>query len=75
MWQEKAEKTAEKLDETVAKSTESGIINTGAISGAKKTPGWQDRHAEQMYEQIRHRTTDVKKFLRKRNLKKVLLRK
>lgn len=47
---------------SVANSESYGIINTGAISGAKKTPGWQDRHAEQMYEQIRHRTTDVKKI-------------
>ncbi len=37
-------------------------INGGAFSGAKKTPGWQERHGERMYEEIRHRTTDVKKI-------------
>lgn len=41
---------------------ENDIINTGAISGAKKTAGWQDRHAEKMYEEIRHRTTDIKRI-------------
>ncbi len=46
----------------VDKSVESGIIKTGAYSGAKKTEGWQSRHAELMYEEIRHRTTDVKKI-------------
>lgn len=44
------------------KSAGSGIMNTGAISGAKKTFGWQERHGERMYEEIRHRTTDVKKI-------------
>ena len=42
-----------------------GIIkdeNTGGFSGAKKTEGWQNRHAERMYEEIRHRTTDVDKI-------------
>lgn len=29
------------------------------MSGAKKTEGWQERHAERMYEEIRHRTTDI----------------
>lgn len=28
---------------------------SGAISGARKTPGWQGRHAEQYYEEVRHR--------------------
>ena len=35
------------------------IIKSTIASGAKKTTGWQDRHAEQMYEEICHRTTDV----------------
>lgn len=35
-------------------------INSGGVSGAKKTPGWKERHADQMYEEVRHRTTDVK---------------
>lgn len=39
-----------------------GRIYTGGYSGAKKTDGWQDRHAERMYEEIRHRTTDVRKI-------------
>ena len=43
-------------------SAVSGIINTGAKSGAKKTPGWQERHAELMYEEIRHRSTDIKRI-------------
>lgn len=47
---------------TVDKSGKSGIIKTGGISGAKKTPGWKDRHAELMYEEIRKRTTDCKKI-------------
>lgn len=41
---------------------EDGRIYTGGYSGAKKTDGWQDRHAERMYEEIRHRTTDVRKI-------------
>lgn len=40
----------------------SGIISSGAVSGAKKTSGWQDRHGERMYEEIRHRSTDVKRI-------------
>ncbi len=35
------------------------IKTSGGITGAKKTDGWQNRHAERMYEEIRHRTTDV----------------
>ena len=46
----------------VDKSAENGIINSGAFSGAKKTAGWENRHGELMYEEIRHRTTDVKKI-------------
>lgn len=45
---------------SVDKSGESGIMESGAYSGAKKTEGWQSRHGELMYEEIRHRTTDVK---------------
>ena len=33
--------------------------NSGAVSGAKKTPGWQDRHAERYYEEVRHRKPGV----------------
>lgn len=47
---------------TVDKSGGSGIIKSGGTSGAKKTFGWQDRHAELMYEEIRKRTTDCKKI-------------
>ena len=36
-------------------------MNSGGISGAaKKIEGWQDRHAESFYEEIRHRSTDIK---------------
>ena len=38
------------------------IIQTGAMSGAKKTKGWEERHAQRMYEEIRHRTTDIDKI-------------
>lgn len=48
-----------KSGKTVDIVAKSGIINTGAQSGAKKTEGWQDRHADRMYEEIRHRTTDA----------------
>lgn len=37
-------------------------ISTGAMSGAKKTPGWKDRHAELEYAAIRKRTTDCEKI-------------
>ena len=47
-------------DKRVDKSGKSGIMKSGAYSGAKKTEGWQSRHGELMYEEIRHRTTDVK---------------
>ena len=30
-------------------------LNSGAFSGAKKTPGWQERHAELYYEEVRNR--------------------
>lgn len=50
----------EKYLKSVEKLKESGIINTGGISGAKKTEGWEDRHAKLMYEEIRNRKTDVK---------------
>ena len=33
--------------------------NSGAVSGAKKTPGWQDRHAERYYEGVRRRKPGV----------------
>ena len=59
-------KTLETIDKhfkvSVDNSVNSGIINTGAFSGAKKTFGWENRHGELMYEEIRHRTTDVKKI-------------
>lgn len=43
-WQEKAEKTAEKLDETVAKSAESGIIRTTkVVNAAPVTDTWKPR--------------------------------
>lgn len=64
-WQSKAEKSSK----SVAKSADGGIINTGAFSGAKKTPGWQDRHGKKMYEEIRHRKTDVKKISENTNFK------
>ena len=32
-----------------------GTINSGAYTGAKKTPGWQERHAERYYEEVRNR--------------------
>nr|DAJ66120.1 MAG TPA: minor capsid protein [Caudoviricetes sp.] len=35
---------------------------TNRMSGAKKTIGWEQRHGEIMYEEIRHRTTDIKKI-------------
>lgn len=65
----KAEIVDDKLSESVAKSADGGIINTGAFSGAKKTPGWQDRHGKKMYEEIRHRKTDVKKISENTNFK------
>ena len=46
----------------VDNSEKSGIIKAGAFSGAKKTFGWKERHGERMYEEIRHRSTDVKKI-------------
>lgn len=55
-------KTPDPLIESVDNSAGSGIINTGGYSGAKKTPGWRERHGERMYEEIRHRTTDVKRI-------------
>ena len=59
-------KTLEVVDKyfkvSVDNSVNSGIINTGVFSGAKKTFGWENRHGELMYEEIRHRTTDVKKI-------------
>ena len=40
-----------------------GIISTGANeSGAKKIGDWQQVHADQFYEEVRHRTTDAKKI-------------
>lgn len=53
----------------VDKAGESGIINAGAISGAKKTPGWQERHAELMYEEIRHRKSDIMKIAQNTSFK------
>jgi len=32
-----------------------GITNSGAFAGAKKTSGWQERHAERYYEEVRNR--------------------
>lgn len=52
-------KKLENAGESVDITAKSGIINTGAQSGAKKTEGWQNRHADRMYEEIRHRTTDA----------------
>ena len=52
----------EKYKKSIETSIQDGIINTGGVSGAKKTPGWKDRHAELMYEEIRKRTTDCKKI-------------
>ena len=49
-------------EEQLAKSENGGIINSGGFTGAKKTPGWEDRHAELMYEEIRHRTNDAKRI-------------
>ena len=48
-----------KSGKTVDFTAKSGIIKSGAKSGAKKTEGWQDRHADRMYEEIRHRSTDA----------------
>lgn len=45
---------------TLDNSGKSDIIKAGGYSGAKKTEGWRGRHGEQMYEEIRHRSTDVK---------------
>lgn len=57
------------LQNGLKNNSNSGIINAGAVSGAKKTDGWEGRHAEQMYEEIRHRTTDVKKISESTNFK------
>lgn len=44
VWQDKAEKTAEKLDDTVAKSDESGIIRTTkVVNAAPVTDTWKPR--------------------------------
>lgn len=44
VWQEKAEKTTENLDETVAKSAESGIIRTTkVVNAAPVTDTWKPR--------------------------------
>ncbi len=51
-----------KVDKMLTKDSNSGIIKTGGYSGGKKTENWKNIHAKQMYEQIRHRTTDVKKI-------------
>lgn len=49
--------------ESVAKSAESGIIRSGAISGALNPYSKEaERHAEQYYEAVRHMTTDTKKI-------------
>lgn len=63
------EQTGLKLDGTrtvvgkVVENRESnGIIKASGATGAKKTTGWQDRHADLMYEEIRKRTTDCKKI-------------
>lgn len=47
----------------VEKSTDSGIINTGAISGALNPYSKEaNKHAKQYYESVRHMTTDTKKI-------------
>jgi hypothetical protein len=56
------------VDGTEPKRTElrremsGGIIDAGGFSGAKKTAGWEQRHADLFYEEVRHRTTDVKQI-------------
>lgn len=40
----------------------SGSGGKMALTGAKKTPGWETRHAEQYYEETRKRTSDVAKI-------------
>ena len=34
-------------------------VDSGAYSGAKKTPGWEKRHAERYYEEVRNRKPGV----------------
>lgn len=51
-----------KVDKMLTRDSNSDIINTGGYSGGKKTENWKNIHAKQMYEQIRHRTTDVRKI-------------
>lgn len=50
------------VGKTVEKQQSNGIIKASGATGAKKTLGWQDRHADLMYEEIRKRTTDCKKI-------------
>ena len=62
-WSEKTLAVVDKyFKKSIDKTAKGGIIKSGAYSGAKKTEGWQNRHAERMYEEIRHRKGDVKKI-------------
>ena len=48
------------VEKSVDKSGESGIINTGAISGALKPDSAEaEEHAKRYYESVRHMKTDV----------------
>lgn len=50
-------------EKAVANSNESGIITSGAISGALNPYSKEaEQHAEQYYEAVRHMTTDTKKI-------------
>ncbi len=50
-------------EKAVANSDKSGIINSGAISGALNPYSKEaEQHAEQYYESVRHMTTDTKRI-------------
>lgn len=59
---ERTKSVTEKLKNKVTNSPHSGILNSGAVSGARKFDGWQDKHANLMYEEIRKRKTDCSKI-------------
>lgn len=61
---------------SVVNSGESGIINSGTISGALKPDSMQaQKHADRYYESVRHMKTDVKKLLVTQVLQKMIFQK
>ena len=44
-----------KPENNIAFGGQNDTINTGGYTGAKKTPGWEDRHADLYYQEVRNR--------------------